>query len=95
MAKRRNRYKEMEQKVTYVLLVGLALFLLFLLFSYLDVTFLKVTLAVLTIVLSCLTLGFLFITHELMRKRSRWMSVGALSLLLCTVVSLVANYPGV
>lgn len=92
MAKR-NRYKEMERYMTYVLLGEAAAFVLYLLFAGLGIGWLKVTLAIIAILVAGLCLAYLYMTGELLRKRSLWMSVGFASVTLCLLVSLVLNYP--
>ncbi len=93
MAARKNRYREMERKMTLVILADLAFFLLYLLFASMGIVFLKVLLAILVLALSLLILGFLYLTRELLRQRSLWMTVSAFSIFLCTLVSLILNYP--
>lgn len=95
MANDRNRYKQMEQYMTYTLILNAVLFAFYLLFAGLGIVWLKVVLAILVILLSVLCLVCLFLTRELLRKRSLWMSVSAAALILCTVFSLLLNYPGV
>lgn len=93
MAKR-NRYKEMERYMTYVLLGEAAAFVLYLLFAGLGIGWLKVTLAIIAILVAGLCLAYLYMTGELLRKRSLWMSVGFASVTLCLLVSLLLSYPG-
>lgn len=95
MANDRNRYKQMEQYVTYALILNTVIFALYLLFAGLGIVWLKIIFSILVILLSILCLACLFITRELLRKRSLWMSVGAAALIVCTVFSLLLNYPGV
>ena len=45
------------------------------------------------IVISGIVLYFLFISKELLRKRSLWMTYSAACILLCILVSLVLNFP--
>ena len=90
---RRNRYKEMENLMTKVLIGDAAVFALYLLFAGLGVTFLKVVTAIIAIAVSGLCLGFLYLNGELKKRRSRWMVAGAGAVLLCLLVSLVLNYP--
>ena len=88
-----NRYKELDRIMTYVLAgIGIA-FLLYLLFALLGVIWLKVVLSIL-IFLSCAgVLGFLYLSGELLRLRSRWMTMGAGCIALCLLVSLIAGCP--
>ncbi len=92
MAKR-NRYLAFERKMTQILLADAAIFLLYLLFAGLGVTFLKVVLAIVAIGASAICLGLLYLSQELRRKRSLWMTAAAAAVLICTLVSLILSYP--
>ena len=92
MAKR-NRYRELENKITLLIAADVAVFVLFLLFSGLGVVALKVITAIVTIIGSLLALGFLFMTGELSKRRSLWMTVAFAAVFVCTVVSLICNFP--
>lgn len=89
----RKRYRQMEQYMTYALLADLLLFILFLITAGNGIIWLKVILAILTIALSGLCLTYLYLTKELLRQRSFWMSVGAAAIILCLLFSLILNYP--
>ena len=93
MAKNNNRYKEMDALMTKVLIADAGIFVLYLLFSGLGIVFLKVVFAILGLGLSGLCLAFLYLTKELLRKRSLWMTAGAAAVIICILVSLIANYP--
>lgn len=92
MAKR-NRYRELEKKVTLMIAADVAVFVLYLLVAGAGVIALKVITAIVAIIASLLALGFLFMSGELLKKRSLWMSVAFASVLLCTIVSLICNFP--
>ncbi len=91
---RRNRYREMEFQMTRLLVADAAVFLLYLLFAAFNVAFLKWLLAIIAILGSALCLGFLYMTGELLRKRSLWMTVGFASVVVCTLFSLILRFPG-
>lgn len=93
MAKR-NRYREMEQNMTRILIADAAIFLLYLIFAAFNVTFLKWLLAIVAILGSGLCLGFLYLTGELRKKRSLWMTTGFASIIVCVLVSLILRFPG-
>ena len=92
MAKR-MRYKTIEKYLTYALIGNTALFALFLLFSGLGVVALKVITAILVIGISGLSLAYLYMIGETKKRRSRWLVLGFLCILLCLFVSLILNYP--
>ncbi len=93
MDRRRNRYKEMERIMTRVLIGDAVIFALYLLFAGLGVIWLKVLLSIVSILVNAGCLGYLYLSQELLRKRSLWMTVSAASILICLLVSLILNYP--
>lgn len=93
MAKRPNRYKIIDKYMTYVLIADAVIFLLYLLFAGFGVLWGKVCFAIFGILLSAACLGFLYMTRELLRKRSLWMTAGAAAVIICILVSLIANFP--
>lgn len=92
MAKR-NRYKEMEQLLTKILIGDAVVFVLYLLFAGLGVTAMKVITAIIAIVASVLCLGLLYMNGEMKKRRSRWLVMGYGAIVVCLLVSLVLNYP--
>ncbi len=92
MAKR-NRYKEMEEMMTRALIGDAVVFALYLLFAARSIIILKVITAIVAGVGSVLCLGFLFMTGEIKKLRSRWMVTGFGAILLCLIVSLILNVP--
>ncbi len=93
MAQSRNRYKEMERYMTYALIADAVLFVLYLICAACGIIWLKVILAILAMSLSALCLYFLYATKELLRQRSLWMSACAAAVLVCTLASLLLNFP--
>ena len=91
---KRNRYRELESKVTVGIAADVAAFVLYLFLAGTGVLALKVIASIITILGSLLGLGFLFMSGELLKKRSLWMTVAFASVLLCTIVSLICNFPG-
>jgi len=93
MAPKNNRYKEMEQMMTALLIFNAIIFVLFLVVSGAGIVWLRVLTAILTLGLSGLCLLFLYLSQELLRQRSLWMTTGFFSLLICTVASLILAFP--
>ena len=93
MAERRNRYKQLQWLMAYALTADFGIFLLYLVFAGFGVIWLKVITAILVIVLSLACLALLYMSRELLRPRSLWMSMSAAAILLCLLVSLLLNYP--
>ena len=89
----RKRYKELEQMMARILAADVVMFALFTLFAALGVVALKVVCAIVTIIVSGLCLAFLYLTGELKKRRSLWMVVGFVGVLVCLLMSLICNYP--
>ena len=92
MAKR-NRYKEMERRMCMILIVCAVLFILYLIAAGSGILWLKVLTSLLVILTSIVSLVFLYLTRELLKPRSLWMSTSFFSLLLCTLASLILAFP--
>lgn len=93
MGKNRTRYKRMEAAITAVLCLDTVIFLAYLIFSGIGQIPLKVTTAILCIFISGAVLYFLYKTKELLRKRSRWMTLAAACIIICILVSFILNFP--
>lgn len=93
MANASSRYKQMEQYMCCALLADLLIFFFFLVAAGNGIIWLKVILAILTILLSGLCLAFLYMSKELLNQRSLWMSVSAGAILICLLFSLILNFP--
>ena len=93
MAERKNRYKQFEANMTLSLIGDLALFLLYMLFASMGIIWLKIILAIFCGLLSLGLLGILYLSQELTRPRSLWMTVAAASIVVCLLVSLLLNVP--
>ena len=93
MANKRSRYLEMEALMTKVILGDLALFFLYFIVAALGVVWLKIILGLFVMIISGLGLGFLYMTRELTRTRSLWMTAACGSMLICQLFSLLLNYP--
>lgn len=93
MEERRNRYKDLEQLMTVLLIAAAVDFLLFLIFSGVGILWVKVVTAIFAILMPLLSLAFLYISQELLRQRSLWLTTGFASILVCTIVSLICNFP--
>ncbi len=79
--------------MTYALIADGLLFILYLICAGAGIIWLKVILAILAILLSGLCLAWLFVSRELLRPRSLWMSAAAAAVIVCIVFSLILNYP--
>ena len=93
MANKNNRYKEMERYMTYALVADLLLFIFYLIAAGNGVIWLKVILSLFAFLLSGGCLGFLYLTRELLRPRSLWMTAAAGAIFVCVLFSLILNFP--
>ena len=92
MAKR-SRYQNLERLLTGLLIASAVDFILFLIFAGTGVIWLKVITAIFAILMPTLCLGLLYMSQELLKQRSLWLTMGFFGIFLCTVVSLIANFP--
>lgn len=93
MSKKNNRYLQFERYMTIALGLSLFLFIIFLIASGTGTIWLKATTAIVNILIALLCLGYLYLTHELLRRRSLWMSASAAAILICTLFSLILQFP--
>ncbi len=92
MAKR-NRYREMESKMTLILISAAVFFVLYLVCASFGLNVLKYILAIVSILASGACLFWLHLTGEFKRRRSLWMVTGFISIIACLLVSLILKYP--
>ena len=90
---KRARYKKMERLITVALCVNAVIFFAYLIFAGIGMTGLKIATTVFSFLISGLILYYLFMTRELLRRRSFWMTVAAACMILCLIVSLVFKFP--
>lgn len=90
---KRNRYRELERLMTRILLGTALIFVFFLLSSARGWNVVRVITAIVATLASLLSLAWLFITGELIRRRSFWMVTGFGCIFLCLVVSLLLKFP--
>lgn len=93
MKKDQSRYKQMERYMCCTLAADLLIFIAYLIAAGNGIVWLKVIFAILTILVSCLCLVFLYLSKELLRPRSLWMSVSSAAILICLLFSLILNFP--
>lgn len=90
---KRSRYQDLERLLTGLLIASAVDFILFLIFAGTGVIWLKVITAIFAILMPVLCLGLLYMSQELLKQRSLWLTMGFFGIFLCTVVSLIANFP--
>ena len=89
----RSRYKDLEQYMTISLIASAADFILYLIFAGTGIIWLKVITAIFAVLMPVLCLALLYLTKELLKQRSLWLTAAFFGIFLCTVVSLIANFP--
>jgi cell division protein FtsW (lipid II flippase) len=89
----RKRYKDIERILTQILIADAGVFVLYMIFAGLGVTFLKVVTTIACLVASIGCLALLYMTGEMKKARSRWLVLGFAAVVVCLLVSLILNYP--
>ena len=93
MAERKFSYKQLEFYLTIAVIANTALFFIYMICAGTGVTWAKVFLAVLCLILSVGMLALLYIKKELLRPRSLWITLAAGAVLLLLLFSLILNFP--
>ena len=93
MARKPNRYKEIERNMTLALCADAGFFILYMIFAGLGIIWLKVILSIVCIVISAFLLWLLYVSQELLKRRSLWITTGAAAILVCLLFSLILNFP--
>ena len=93
MADNKNRYKDMERVMLMILLAAIFLFVTFLISSGNGILWLKAICAIFTILICVLCLVCLYLSRELLRQRSLWMTTAFACILLSVLLSLVLQFP--
>ena len=88
-----NNYKDLDRFMSIALVGTAALFVLYLLFALIGVVWLKVVLSILIFLLCAGMLVVLYLTGEILKVRSRWMTIGAACTAFCLLVSLITGCP--
>ena len=93
MAMKPNKYKAFEQFMTVALCADAVVFILYMIFAGLGIIWLKVITSILVILICSAVLAFMYMTGELLKRRSLWITTAAASILVCLLFSLMLNYP--
>lgn len=88
-----TRYKIMQQYMCLALIADAVLFVLYMVAAGFGVIWMKVILALLAGLLSLACLAFLYMSRELLKPRSLWMSTAAAAIAVCLLFSLILNFP--
>ena len=93
MASTKNRYAQMRQNMSFVLIGDFAIFVMYLIAAGNGLVWLQVLSAIIALLASVLCIGYLYLTQEIFRKRSLWMTLAAGAIAVCILYSLVLNFP--
>ena len=93
MATSKSRYAQMRRNMSFALAGDFALFIIYLIAAGCGVIWLKALSAIIAILASILCIGYLYLTQEIFKKRSLWMTIAAGAIAICILYSLVLNFP--
>ena len=93
VAKRNNRYRQLDFIMTRVVIADAFVFLVYLLSAACGIGWLKGFTAFVAILGSVLCVVYLYLTQEWLKKRSRWMTMSFAAIFLLTIVSLLCKVP--
>ena len=93
MSERRNRYNQLQQIISLALIGAFLLFIFYLIAAGNEIIWLKVVLSILIFIVCLATIAYLFMTKELLRPRSIWMTLAAAAIALCLLLSLILHFP--
>jgi len=95
MENNKNRYKELEKYMTIILIALGVLFVVYLIAAGAGIIWLKALTAIIDILVGLLCLAYLYVTKLIFAPRSLWMTFAAGSVVICTLFSLILNFPSV
>lgn len=93
MTNNNNRYQKMQQIATAVLGGAFLFFIVYLIAAGCGILWLKILTSIITILACGLSLGYLYLAQELLRRRSLWISTAFAAILICTLTSLILYFP--
>ena len=93
MNKNNSRYIKMQQIMTAMLGGAVFFFIVYLIAAGNGIIWLKAITSIITILGSGLSLGYLYLAQELLRRRSLWISTAFAAILICTLASLILSFP--
>ena len=94
MEQKNNRFKDLEQFLSVLIIAMLAIFVFYLGMAGSGRTVLMIIAAVMIGAIAAFGLWLLIKSKELLRQRSIWMSLSFICCVIVTIVSLLAGYPG-
>ena len=94
MAERKKMsFKQLERYLTIAVIAEAVMFVVFMISAGAGITWLKIFMGILCVIISAGCLGLLYMRKELLRPRSLWITLASGAILLLLLFSLVLNYP--
>ena len=93
MPQKKNRFRNFERYITICLTIATILFFLFLSAAGSGNIGMKIFLAIIAVADCCYCLWLLYKNRELVRRRSLWMSVWSICLVVCIFASIILDFP--
>ena len=88
-----SNYQKLERFLTLLLMIDFIIFLLFFISTIAGGIVLRVISILLLALIGPYGLWMLYSSKELFTQRSLWLTCGFCGILICTIVSLICNYP--
>ena len=93
MENKQPRFRQLESLLTMILYVDITLFLAYLITAALGLVVVKIILAVVAMLAAAFCEWMLYCARELFKPRGLWLTCAFFSIILCTAVSLICNFP--
>ena len=93
MEKKQSRFRQLERLLTLILYVDIALFLAYLITAALGLVVFKIILAVVAMLAAAFCEWMLYCARGLFKPSGLWLTCAFFSIILCTAVSLICNFP--
>lgn len=93
MGRKTNRYAKLEKTMTIGLAGAQGLFFLYMIAAGCGISCLKSICATLCVLIGTGAFSYLYLTQEWRKRRSLWLSAWAVALVVCTIASLILQFP--
>jgi len=93
MENKQRSFRTLERFLSLILYADLALFIAYLVTAATGLIVLKIVFAVVAMLVAAFCEWMLYCTRELLKPRGLWLTCAFFSIILCTAVSLICNFP--
>ena len=93
MNNKQHSFRNLESFLSMILYVDLALFIAYLITAAAGFVVLKIIFAVVAMLIAAFCEWILYCAKELLKPRGLWLTCAFFSIILCTAVSLICNFP--